>query len=267
MNCWFYSLIVFFIYPINAAFCRVPVVQLIRFYPHSPTADYWYHQPLTDIVMATSSLVFTADVDQISTDFCGNGYVLVASDYKILPSSLSNGDFVIGLLIIVWRHDHHVRCNWRYWGHHCANGQHVSFCRWGNQSNIEVTFCESSHRGVGTIAIHSGSADLLVVESYNTAKSTNLAISVITLTINPTINLLNSNHYYMIIWSSVQAVSRIWLATVMLARHSMTLPQKSLSSSQWFGINVMPERYSGPAIATGWSRGLWRSHHARLPER
>jgi uncharacterized delta-60 repeat protein len=62
--------------------------------------------------------------------------------------------------------------------------------------NIVATFSEAIQMGAGTIAIHSGSAVGPVVESYNVATSTNLAISENTLTINPTANLEGSTHYY-----------------------------------------------------------------------
>ncbi len=54
-------------------------------------------------------------------------------------------------------------------------------------SNILVTFNEPIQKGIGTIAIHSGSATGPVVESYDTATSGNLTISGDTLTINPAI--------------------------------------------------------------------------------
>jgi murein DD-endopeptidase MepM/ murein hydrolase activator NlpD/methionine-rich copper-binding protein CopC len=63
-------------------------------------------------------------------------------------------------------------------------------------SNIVLNFSEAIQQGADTIAIHSGSAVGPVVESYNVATSTNLAISGSTLTINPTSNLANNTHYF-----------------------------------------------------------------------
>ena len=63
-------------------------------------------------------------------------------------------------------------------------------------SNIVLVFSEAIKSGVGTIAIHSGSATGPVVESYDTATSGNLTISGATLTINPTLDLANGTHYF-----------------------------------------------------------------------
>ena len=63
-------------------------------------------------------------------------------------------------------------------------------------SNILLTFNEPIQKGSGTIAIHSGSATGTVVESYDTATSTNLTIAETTLTINPTADLANGTHYF-----------------------------------------------------------------------
>ncbi len=63
-------------------------------------------------------------------------------------------------------------------------------------SNIVLVFSEAIKRGVGTIAVHSGSATGPVVESYDTATSGNLTVSGATLTINPTSDLANGTHYF-----------------------------------------------------------------------
>jgi uncharacterized delta-60 repeat protein len=62
--------------------------------------------------------------------------------------------------------------------------------------NIVATFSEAIQKGAGTIAIHSGSATGTILESYNVASSTNLAITGTTLTINPTANLASNTQYY-----------------------------------------------------------------------
>ncbi len=63
-------------------------------------------------------------------------------------------------------------------------------------SNIELMFSEVIQKGTGTIEIHSGSPGGTVVESYNAATSTNLAISGSTLIINPTANLNYQTQYF-----------------------------------------------------------------------
>ena len=64
-------------------------------------------------------------------------------------------------------------------------------------SDIVLDFSEAIQKGTGTIAIHSGSADGPVVESYDVAtNSANLAVSGNTLTINPSNDLAGSTHYF-----------------------------------------------------------------------
>jgi len=63
-------------------------------------------------------------------------------------------------------------------------------------SNIELMFSEEILKGTGTIAIHSGSPDGTVVESYDTATSSNLTFSGSTLKINPTADLKYQTQYY-----------------------------------------------------------------------
>jgi alkaline phosphatase len=63
-------------------------------------------------------------------------------------------------------------------------------------SNIELIFSEVIQKGAGTIAIHSGSPDGAIVESYNAATSANLTISGTLLTINPTADLHYQTQYY-----------------------------------------------------------------------
>jgi VCBS repeat-containing protein len=62
--------------------------------------------------------------------------------------------------------------------------------------DIILTFSEAVLRGLGTIAIHSGTPEGSVLESYDAATSTNLTISGSTLTINPTSSLVHGTHYY-----------------------------------------------------------------------
>jgi len=64
------------------------------------------------------------------------------------------------------------------------------------ESNIVLTFSELIQRGAGTIAIHSGSFDGTVVESFNVVSSANLTFSGTTLTINPVLTLQNNTHYF-----------------------------------------------------------------------
>ena len=61
--------------------------------------------------------------------------------------------------------------------------------------DIVLTFSEAIQKGAGTIAIHSGSMGT-VVESYDAATSSSIAISGNTLTINPTADLSGGKHYY-----------------------------------------------------------------------
>lgn len=63
-------------------------------------------------------------------------------------------------------------------------------------SNIVLIFSEPIQRGAGTIAIHLGSADGPVVESFDASSSFHLLFSGNSLTIDPTWNLSNNMHYY-----------------------------------------------------------------------
>ena len=63
-------------------------------------------------------------------------------------------------------------------------------------SNIVLTFNEAIQRGSGAIAIHAGSANGTVVESYDAATSTSLTIAGSTLTINPAADLAKGTHYF-----------------------------------------------------------------------
>ena len=116
--------------------------------------------------------------------------------------------------------------------------------------DVGVTFSESIQRGTGTIAIHSGSADGPVLESYDAATSTNLAISGITLTINPTENLLNSNHYY-VTFSAGSVKDLAGNSYAGTTSYDFTTEAPILTPMLRNGISVMPERYSGPATAAG----------------
>ncbi|MFZ4524196.1 MAG: Ig-like domain-containing protein [Chlorobium sp.] len=63
-------------------------------------------------------------------------------------------------------------------------------------SNIVLKFNEAITLGTGTIALHRGSVNGTVVESYDVATSGNLSIAENVLTINPTADLADSTHYY-----------------------------------------------------------------------
>ncbi len=63
-------------------------------------------------------------------------------------------------------------------------------------SNIVLTFSETIQHGSGTIAIHAGSPNGTVVESYDAATSANLTIAGNTLTINPAADLAKGTHYF-----------------------------------------------------------------------
>lgn len=63
-------------------------------------------------------------------------------------------------------------------------------------SNIVLTFSETVQKGTGYIAIHSGSADGIIVESFNAANSQNLKFSGKRVTIDPTSSLQGDTHYF-----------------------------------------------------------------------
>jgi Ca2+-binding RTX toxin-like protein len=64
-------------------------------------------------------------------------------------------------------------------------------------SNIEFTFSEAVQRGTGTIALHNGSFDGPIIESYNAETDTShLTIDDDKLTINPASDLSPGTHYY-----------------------------------------------------------------------
>jgi uncharacterized delta-60 repeat protein len=116
--------------------------------------------------------------------------------------------------------------------------------------NIVFDFSESIQRGTGTITIHSGSADGPVVESYNAATSTNLTLSGSTLTINPTADLVNSNHYY-VTFSAGSVKDLAGNSYAGTTSYDFTTEAPILTPMLRNGISVMPERYSGPATAAG----------------
>jgi Ca2+-binding RTX toxin-like protein len=66
-------------------------------------------------------------------------------------------------------------------------------------STIVLTFNESIHRGTGSIELHIGSPAGGLVESYDVATSTHLAVSGTTLTINPTADLARGIQYFVTI--------------------------------------------------------------------
>ena len=116
--------------------------------------------------------------------------------------------------------------------------------------NIVFDFSESIQRGTGTITIHSGSVDGPVVESYNAATSTNLTLSGSTLTINPTADLVNSNHYY-VTFSAGSVKDLAGNSYAGTTSYDFTTEAPILTPMLRNGISVMPERYTGPATAAG----------------
>lgn len=63
-------------------------------------------------------------------------------------------------------------------------------------TDIVLTFSEAIQKGTGLIEIRSGSAAGTLIESFNVATSTNLTVSGLTLTINPTANLADYTQYF-----------------------------------------------------------------------
>ncbi len=63
-------------------------------------------------------------------------------------------------------------------------------------NNIVLTFSETIQKGTGLIQLHSDSATGTVIESFDAVSSNRLVISGNTLTIDPTNNLANNNHYF-----------------------------------------------------------------------
>ena len=63
-------------------------------------------------------------------------------------------------------------------------------------SDISLSFSDPIQRGTGTIAIHAGSPNGTVVESFDAATSSHLLISGTTLAINPTVDLAPGTHYF-----------------------------------------------------------------------
>jgi serralysin len=70
-------------------------------------------------------------------------------------------------------------------------------------SNLVIAFNETIRLGTGTIEIRSGSATGAVVESFNAANSTRLAVSGGALTIDPTSNLAAGTQYFVVLPSGV----------------------------------------------------------------
>ena len=62
-----------------------------------------------------------------------------------------------------------------------------------------LTFNEAIALGTGTIEIRSGSATGTIVESFNAATSSRLAVSGSALTIDPTSNLADGTQYFVVI--------------------------------------------------------------------
>jgi hypothetical protein len=70
-------------------------------------------------------------------------------------------------------------------------------------SNIALTFSAPVQVSSGTIAIHSGSPNGAIVESYDVASSANIAISGAKLTINPSSDLAHGAHYFVTLTNGV----------------------------------------------------------------
>lgn len=70
-------------------------------------------------------------------------------------------------------------------------------------ANLVLTFNEAVSKGTGNIELRLGSASGALVESFNIASSSKLTLSGNVLTIDPTINLLNSNTYVLVLPSGV----------------------------------------------------------------
>ena len=118
-------------------------------------------------------------------------------------------------------------------------------------SNIVLTFSEDIQKGSGLIVIHSGSAIGTPIATYDVATSGNLSLSGNTLTINPTENLLNNNHYYVTFsaGSVKDLAGNSYAGTT--SYDFTTIQYLPLTPMIRNGFNVMPEYYSGPATAAG----------------
>ena len=120
-----------------------------------------------------------------------------------------------------------------------ADGSQLAGGHWSTtgESNVPIgndivlTFETLIKKGSGTIAIHSGSEVGTVVESYDVATSTNLALSGSTLTINPAADLAEGNHYFVTVTdgsltdlagTSVAAASTYDFTTAGEAFHRLT---------------------------------------------
>ena len=119
-------------------------------------------------------------------------------------------------------------------------------------SNIVLNFSEAIQKGTGTIAIHSGSAAGPVMESYNAATSTNLAISGSMLTINPSNDLEYGTKYFVTLGEGTlkdPAGNSYAGTTSYNFTTSATTDHPLMSPVTHNGVNVDPVRYSGPAKA------------------
>ena len=182
--------------------------------------------------------------------FTGMGMTL-QSDGKILVTGQSNGD----LAVVRYNTDGSLDTTFSGIADTTAPTVNTSTPADGATGvavdhNIVVDFSEAIQRGAGTVAIHSGSVDGPVLESYDAATSTNLAISGITLTINPTENLLNSSHYY-VTFSPGSVKDLVGNSYAGTTSYDFTTEEPALTPVIRNGISVMPERYTGPATAAG----------------
>jgi hypothetical protein len=132
-------------------------------------------------------------------------------------------------------------------------------------SNIVVNFSEPIQKGAGTIAIHSGSATGAVVESFSIASSPYLAVSGSTLTINPSLNLLNDTHYYVTFdRGTVRDMAGNSYAGTTIYDFTTVAPSSVWDSSSGWGllnIDSMLEAATGRTIADaasyGDGMGMW----------
>jgi Ca2+-binding RTX toxin-like protein len=180
---------------------------------------------------------------------------MIPSDGEILPTGLSNGDVVIGSII---QPEGMITMSG-------ASGEIEDITEPMVNSfspsdgtigvavdhNIVVDFSEVIQRGTGIIAIFRDSADCMVVENYDVATSTNLAISGTTLSINPTEQLSYSTHYYVTFAPDTikDLAGNSYAGTTSYDFTTTQYPPLTPVMSN--GISIIPERYTGPATAAG----------------
>jgi uncharacterized delta-60 repeat protein len=198
------------------------------------------------VITAVGSLLATNEKSEI---LVGMGITLQA-DGKILVTGQSNGD----LALIRYNIDGSVDTSF---GVHDVTAPIVNAFNPADgginvavDHNVVVDFNESIQKGVGTIALHIGSAIGTVAETYNVATSSNVTISGATLTINPTVNLLSNTHYY-VTFSSGSVKDLAGNSYAGTTSYDFTTTDSDLAPMVRNGVNVIPTRYSGTATAAG----------------